>query len=185
MVIGGIVFGCLCFCFVCLLPCSFISQVVTEQLGPVHTGDSRKSTQSTKPKVNKVVDCRLCHQFVAILSKVDCRRLIRIRQFVANDIVAKGEHVQLVQLCWKWVIFIAQMSNIFLTLSQVCTGPKRLARLSTKSTVLNATLSTVCAGPYSCCNDTVRLGERWLWDCAIKCARCCTVGRRARFAVYH
>jgi len=65
VVIGGIVFGCLCFCFVCLLPCSFISQVVTEQLGPVHTGDSRKSTQSTKPKVNKVVTLSpICSHFV-------------------------------------------------------------------------------------------------------------------------
>jgi len=66
---------------------------------------------------------------------------------VTVDIVDKVEQVQLSQLCRKWVIFVAWMSHILLTLSPVCMGPKwhgRSCRLSTKSTVSNSTLSPVC-----------------------------------------
>jgi len=43
---------------------------------------------------------------------------------VAVDIVAKVERVQFGQLRQKLVIFVAQMSNVFSTLSPVCTGLK-------------------------------------------------------------
>ena len=44
---------------------------------------------------------------------------------------------------------VARMLNVLSTLSPMCTGPKqrgRLCPLSTKSTVLNSTLSLVCTG---------------------------------------
>ena len=57
-------------------------------LSPVHTGDK--------------VDSRLYHRFVAGLSKVDCRRFVRlVVDRVAVDTVAKVEHVQLDRLCRK------------------------------------------------------------------------------------
>jgi len=101
--------------------------------------------------------------FVADLSSILLTLLLICRMFVESQlsrarstlsivlrsIVAKVEHVQLGQLCRKWVIFVAQMSNILSALSPVCTGPKRhgrLCRLSTESTVSNSTLSPVCTG---------------------------------------
>ena len=72
--------------------------------------------KSTKPKANKVADFRLCCRIFANLSPI-CRR------FVAVNVVAKFEHVQLGRLCRKWVIFVAWMSNVLSTLSPVCTGP--------------------------------------------------------------
>ena len=59
-----------------------------------------------------------------------CRRNLRLCYwFVAVDIVAKVEHVQLGRLCRKWVIYVAQMWKVFSTLSPVCTEPKRQSRL--------------------------------------------------------
>ena len=59
-----------------------------------------------------------------------CRRFLRLCYwFVAVDIVAKVEHVQIGRLCRKQVIFVTQMWNVFSTLSPVCTEPKRQSRL--------------------------------------------------------
>jgi len=61
-------------------------------------GPMGRYTLATKSKVD----------FFADLSPF-CRR------FVAVDIVAKIEDVQLGRICWKWVIFVARMSNVFVT----------------------------------------------------------------------
>jgi len=66
--------------------------------------------------------------FVADLSPV-CRKstvagLFDFVKRVTVDIVDKVEQVQLSQLCRKWVIFVAWMSHILLTLSPVCIGAK-------------------------------------------------------------
>ena len=56
---------------------------------------------------------------------VSRRRFVTLcHRFVAVDIVAKIEHVELGRLCRKSVIFVARMSNVLSTLSPVCTGPK-------------------------------------------------------------
>ena len=66
-----------------------------------------KSKVDTVYKVHKVVDFRLYRQHVAAF----------YRQLGAVNIVGKVERVQLGQLCRKWVIIVARISNVFSTLS--------------------------------------------------------------------
>jgi len=82
-------------------------------------------------KVRKVVDFRLCRQHVAAFYRQHVAAFYR--QLGAVNIVGKVERVQLGQLCRKWVIIVARISNVFSTLSSVCMD-------GTKAT--QATLST-------------------------------------------
>jgi len=52
-------------------------------------------------------------------------RLSPARSTLSSMSQSTLSHVQLCRLCWRWVIFVAQISNVLLTLSRVCTGPKR------------------------------------------------------------
>jgi len=83
---------------------------------------------ATKSTVSDTVD------FVASFG--DKSATTWIQQLVVVDTVANS------------VDFVADT----VSLSPVCMGPKRLGRLSTKSTASNSTLSPVCTGAYHYCS---------------------------------
>jgi len=109
-----------------------------------------KSKVDTVYKVHKVVDFRLCRQHVAAFYRQHVAAFYR--QLGAVNIVGKVERVQLGQLCRKWVIIVARISNVFSTLSSVCMdgtkATQATCRLTTKSTVSLSTVSPVCTSPY-------------------------------------
>ena len=122
-----------------------IDKVIFAVLSPIHSGDKvefntvdfAENRLLPKPATNRQ-QSRLSPytvDFVAGFANISATTWIR--QLVAVDIVANS------------VDFVARMSNLLSTLSPVRTGPKqhgRFRRLSTKSTVLNSTLSPVCTG---------------------------------------
>ena len=102
------------------MSCKKHQQLPKDLLGPVHTGDEVDTVKS-----QQIANFRLCRWSVIDLSKVDCLRLVRIRQFVTVDAAAKGPvH----------------------TGNKVESDTVNFVELSTKSTVSNSTLSPVCTG---------------------------------------
>ena len=83
----------------------------------------RQSRQSPKPATNQQQSWQWTLSPVCQESTV--AGLFDVVDRVAVDIVNKVEHVQLGWLCWKWVIFVGQMSNVLSALSPVFTGPKQ------------------------------------------------------------
>jgi len=110
-----------------------------------------KSTVDKRRQIGNKVEFRLCRRFVAGLSKVDCRRLVRLCR------PCRGRHRRQSWTCSTRSIlsskvvyfFVAQMSTKCRTSFRLCRQRVRgqsLCRVSTKSTLSNSTLLPVCTG---------------------------------------
>ena len=85
----------------------------------------------------------LCHRFVESLLSLAHSTLSTVSRLTLSPKLNMF-YVQLSWLCWKWVIFVARMLNVFSNFLRQCV--QGLSRHNGLCRISNSTLSPLCTG---------------------------------------